>query len=182
MSNTSRQSRSWLRLKIGLDMLPSIAFVLASLIVLVCVLVGEFPVIFWLSCAVALAIVTVAKDRSGLVAAAVLVTGTRFVVGAVSTGRSEFWLGAGLAAIVLYGIKRWRSRNQLQKIKTMVGGRQCPKCARDIRMSDLAVATMEGQDDRRFRLLNRCVCGEFTLFDETGASRHVEAHSPEKAV
>ena len=165
---TQRRVLTWL-----LEAVLGVVFILVSVVALVCVLVGQFPLVFWVAAATALLIAAISRQRLAFVAATVLFLTSRLAIAALATRRIELMVAIGASVVVFSGVWRWHLGRELRNPQALVAGRRCPRCGEDMTTAKLWRAEMDDRDDGRLRILGRCVCGEYTLFDETGATRHV---------
>lgn len=172
----------WFRVRIDRETILGVVFIATSLVVVICAVSGVFPLAFWVAAGIGLAIAAVSKQPFALIAATILFVGARLAIGALATGRRELVIGAGVAALALAGIWRWTVRREYVAGRALVDGRPCPSCGADLGRSKLARGLFNDRRDEQLRVLAHCACGEYTLFDGSGAGRHVDPPTPEGAV
>ena len=82
------------------------------------------------------------------------------------------WTALILVALWVAG---WLNVRRTQSaLLRVAGGRTCPKCARTARRRQMVRVVIDGRVAEG-RALNRCPCGEFTMFDASGGAVHVDA-------
>jgi len=138
---------------------------------------GVYPTAFWIACVVAIATLVVAKQKLALVGAGVGFAAIRFALAALVTRQKEMIAGAIISAALFWGIRWLADKPERARLAALVDGRQCPKCGAAVQQSKIVRAVFEGKEDGPFSVINRCPCGEYTLFDESGSVRHVDPGS-----
>ena len=82
----------------------------------------------------------------------------------------------GGSALILVGlwIAAWLNvRRSQTRLFRVAEGRACPKCGRPARRRHMVGVVIDGQVAAG-RAINRCPCGELTMFDASGGAVHVD--------
>jgi hypothetical protein len=162
--------------RLNVEVVLGAVFIPSSAVAVIFVLSGKYPTAFWVSSVIALGTLTLSKQRLAWVGGAVAYLSVPLALEALGTGRRDAIAGVIVAGILFGGAIWHRSRREWRELAALVEGRRCPTCGGSIQKSQLARAVRDGNEDGSMGVINRCACGEWTLFDETGASHHVVPH------
>jgi len=175
--NKGRYRRLFGSEAITLETLNGVIFIFSSLVVLVGVLSEAYPTAFWIASVIAIVTLVLSKQKLALVGAAVGFAAIRFALAALVTRQREVIAAAIISAALFWGIRRLADKPERARLATLVEGRRCPKCGAAVQQSKIVRAVFEGKEDGPLSVINRCPCGEYTLFDESGSVRHVDPGS-----
>jgi hypothetical protein len=87
-------------------------------------------------------------------------------------------VAAGVAVAVLVALRLHAyiaTRRMQAKLFVLARGRVCEKCGRSVQPTQLVRGVLEGERRQHLlRAINRCPCGEWTMYDDAGAAVHVD--------
>jgi hypothetical protein len=138
------------------------------------------PKAFWIAATVALIALAFSKDRLEVAAVTATYAGGPIAVAAAHEGRWGLLAGLVGAFGALYATRSLRARRARAKSFRLAESRFCPSCGRPTSVEQVIEGVHEGSDARY--AINQCPCGEWTLFDDSGAACHIDPPRPQEPV
>ena len=172
-STHMKMLREWFGESINQQALLAVVFTLSGIIAGAWIWAGQWPTTFWVTSTLAVVSFAISRHKGTLVAASVGFVALRATAAAVLTLDAAALIvaivGWSIVGFLLLGARHLERR----KTTGLVAGKSCPACGRTVDRQHCVLADDE-TSKKLIGLVDRCPCGEWTLYEIAGTTRRVE--------